>query len=139
MTTFVLDPRLRDDTHGVVDLHLCSVLLTDDSRYPWTILVPRIAGARELIDLDSASSALLLAEVDRVSRAVHALFAPDKQNIATLGNVVEQLHVHVIARYRNDAAWPRPVWGVGERVAYAPPVVQERLAALRDAIGFLAG
>lgn len=135
MSAFELDARLRNDTHRVGELALCSVLLMDDARFPWLILVPRIAGMRELLDLDDASRTDLYAEIDRVSRAIRELYTPDKQNIAALGNVVEQLHVHVIARYRSDAAWPRPVWGHGDRIAYAEPAAIERLIALRTSLG----
>src|SRR5690606_29985380 len=92
--------------------------LMDDARWPWLLLVPRLPGARELIDLDAAHSAQLLDEVRRCSLALRTLHAPYKLNVAALGNVVEQLHVHVIARRRDDPAWPRPVWGVGERLPY---------------------
>lgn len=135
MIEFELDTRLRNDTHAVGELTLCTVLLMDDAHYPWVILVPRIAGARELIDLGDADRGTLLTELDRVSRAIETLFNPDKQNIAALGNVVEQLHWHVIARYRGDRAWPRPVWGEGARVSYTAPALHARLSALRDAIG----
>src|SRR5690606_17524994 len=100
----------------------------------WLILVPRIAGARELLDLDETDRATLLNEVTAVSRALESLLRPDKLNVAALGNVVPQLHVHVIARFHADEAWPRPVWGCGERVAYAADALAARSAALREAL-----
>lgn len=133
-TDFVLDPRLDGDTRCVGDLELSRVLLMDDARFPWLILVPRRANLRELTDLDIAAQQRLLSEINRCARAVQAQFVPDKLNIAALGNVVAQLHVHIIARHTHDAAWPRPVWGFGERVAYASDVLDERLDALRRAL-----
>ena len=134
MTAFALDPRLASDTHLVADYELCRVLLMDDARFPWLILVPRRAGLTELIELARDEQHALLDEVNRVAHGVHALLKPDKLNVAALGNVVAQLHVHVIARFRTDDAWPRPVWGVGERAAYQAPERDQRLAALRLAL-----
>ena len=114
-TSFALDPRLAADTHPLARWPLCEVQLMDDARYPWLILVPRVDGARDVIDLDGAVRALLWQEIDAASMAVRDLFAPDKLNVAALGNVVEQLHVHVVARYRGDDAWPAPVWGAHPR------------------------
>lgn len=133
-TDFVLDPRLDGDTRAVGDLELSRVLLMDDARFPWIILVPRRANRRELIDLDTATQQRLLAEIDRCARALQTLFAPAKLNIAALGNVVAQLHVHIVARHAHDAAWPRPVWGFGEREPYAPDARDARLDALRQAL-----
>lgn len=134
-TDFVLDPRLAADTHRVGDLDLSRVLLMDDARFAWLILVPRHALLRELTDLDRDDQQRLLAEIDRVARALQTLLAPDKLNIAALGNVVAQLHVHVIARFASDAAWPRPVWGAGAPTRYAEAALRERLHALRHALG----
>ena len=131
---FVLDPRLAGDTHRVGDLELSRVLLMDDARFAWLILVPRRTRLRELTDLDEPAQRLLLAEINRCARVLQALFAPDKLNIAALGNVVAQLHVHVIARRADDAAWPRPVWGFGERVPHASLELHGRLGALREAL-----
>jgi diadenosine tetraphosphate (Ap4A) HIT family hydrolase len=132
--SFVLDPRLADDTHVVGDFALSRLLLMDDSRYTWLILVPRCANVRELIELPRDEQYALLDEVNRCSHVLHALFKPDKLNIAALGNVVAQLHVHVVARHKGDAAWPRPVWGVGEREPFAVPARSARLSALRTAL-----
>jgi diadenosine tetraphosphate (Ap4A) HIT family hydrolase len=116
---FTLDARLEADTQPIGDLPFARVLLMNDSRFPWLILVPRIAGLRELIDLSQSDQQRLLVDINRAANALHAWENPDKLNIAMLGNVVPQLHVHVIARYTKDAAWPKPVWGVGERIPYA--------------------
>ena len=133
-THFALDPNLEADTHPIGELHLSQLLLMDDARFPWLILVPRIAGARELIDLDEGDQRSLLGEISAVGRAFETLLRPDKLNIAALGNVVPQLHVHLIARYTTDAAWPKPVWGQGERVAYAAAARASRIAQLRTAL-----
>ena len=133
--SFAIDPRLAADTHAIGALPFSELLLMDDARFPWVILVPRIAGARELIDLDEGDQRLLLGEIDRVARGLDALLHPDKLNIAALGNVVPQLHVHVIARFTSDAAWPNPVWGRGERVAYGERERAARIAMLRTALG----
>jgi diadenosine tetraphosphate (Ap4A) HIT family hydrolase len=135
--SFALDPRLVADTHVIGELPLCRLLLMDDARYPWLILVPRIAGARELIDLDESDQRSLLAELADVGRALEALLQPDKLNIAALGNVVPQLHVHLVARYTGDAAWPRPVWGIGESVRYEAGAREARIAQLRGTLASL--
>ena len=131
---FVLDARLAADTHLIGELPLSQLRLFDDARFPWFVLVPRIAGARELIDLDESDQRTLLAEISRVGRVLESVLRPDKLNIAALGNVVPQLHVHVIARFTSDTAWPHPVWGRGERVAYTASERDARIATLRDAL-----
>lgn len=132
---FILDPQLEADTFPVGDLALSSVRLMDDARFPWVILVPRRPGLAELIDLDGEARARLTAEIDQVSRALKTLTECDKLNVAALGNQVRQLHVHVIARFATDAAWPRPVWGVAERRTYAAPQAVLLVARLRAALG----
>jgi diadenosine tetraphosphate (Ap4A) HIT family hydrolase len=132
--SFVIDPRLVADTQPIGELQLSSLLLMDDVRFPWLILVPRIAGARELLDLDEADRHNLLGELSAISRVLENLLRPDKINIAALGNVVPQLHVHLIARYTNDAVWPQPVWGRGERTRYDDGARTQRIAELRKAL-----
>lgn len=131
MNTWHLHPQLAEDTVPVIELALCEVRLMDDANHPWLVLVPRIADAVEIIDLDGAQRTQLTAEIDAASHALKALFKPDKLNVAALGNVVPQLHVHVIARFRNDIAWPRPVWGTAAARAYTPEELIERVQALR--------
>ena len=131
---FKLDPRLAADTQFVGDLELSRVLLMNDARFPWLILVPRRAGMRDLIDLPTDEQHVLLHEVGRCANALRNMEKPEKLNIAALGNVVAQLHVHVIARQLHDAAWPRPVWGVGERVNYDANALQLRVSSLRAAL-----
>jgi diadenosine tetraphosphate (Ap4A) HIT family hydrolase len=118
MTDFALDPTLAADTTPVGDLALSTLLLARDARFPWLILVPRRPGMVEIIDLGAADRALLLDEIAAVSESLRAVTGCDKLNVAALGNQVRQLHVHVIARFRTDTAWPRPVWGSGDPVAY---------------------
>ncbi|BAU93536.1 histidine triad protein [Methylorubrum populi] len=130
---FSLDPRLAADTHPVGDLALCSVLLMDDARFPWLILVPRRPDLRELTDLAPEDASLAFDEIRIAVGVVQALARPDKVNVASLGNVVSQLHIHVVARFQSDPAWPGPVWGVGERKPYPPharAALLERAAAL---------
>ena len=111
MNAWHLHPQLADDSTPVIELALCEVRLMDDANHPWLILIPKVADAVEIIDLSPAQRAQLTTEIDTAARALKALFKPDKLNVAALGNLVPQLHVHVIARYQNDIAWPRPVCG----------------------------
>jgi len=128
-----LHPQLADDTHPVDSWPLCDVRLMDDANHPWLILVPRVAGATEVTDLDADQQANLMREIDRAARTLR-VFRPRKLNVAALGNLVPQLHVHVIARYEQDIAWPRPVWGMAAAQPYAPEALIERIQLLRDTI-----
>ena len=131
-TGFSLDKRLVEDTWAVASLPLCEVLLAKDSRFPWLILVPRRAGATEIIDLGPEDRDLLLDEIVSASEALKAETNCDKLNVAALGNQVSQLHVHVIARFVGDQAWPGPIWGHGEAVAYEAAVRDRLVERLRD-------
>jgi len=114
MTTssgFLLDARLERDASPLVDLELCSVRLMEDARYPWLVLVPRRPDAVEILDLAESDQLLMWDEIRLCAAALDRTVRPHKLNIAALGNVVAQLHVHVIARFETDDAWPRPVWG----------------------------
>ena len=134
MNTWQLHPQLANDTVPVIELPLCEVRLMDDANHPWLVLVPRVAGITEIIDLDAAQRLQLSEEIDTSCRALRMLFKPDKLNVAALGNMVPQLHVHVIARYRSDIAWPRPVWGAANARPYAPEELVERVSALQAAL-----
>jgi diadenosine tetraphosphate (Ap4A) HIT family hydrolase len=134
MNAWHLHPQLADDSTPVIELALCEVRLMDDANHPWLILVPRVADTVEIIDLSPAQRTQLTAEIDIAARALKALFKPDKLNVAALGNLVPQLHVHVIARYQNDIAWPRPVWGAANARPYAPEELIERVRALAAAL-----
>ena len=129
-----LHPQLAEDTHPVANWPLCDVRLMDDSNHPWLILVPRVIEATEVTDLDADQQRALMQEIDRAGRALQ-VFRPHKLNVAALGNLVPQLHVHVIARYQEDIAWPRPVWGMAAAQPYGPEALIERIQLLRDTIG----
>lgn len=115
---FSLNERLRADTRPVIDLGLCRVLLMNNRLWPWLILVPMREGAVEIHRLEEVDQATLMREIAQASRVVERLFAPDKMNVGALGNMVPQLHVHVIGRTRGDPAWPGPVWGSGHAESY---------------------
>jgi len=129
-----LDPRLAADSHPVASFELCELRLMDDANYPWLVLVPRLPGARELIDLDRDLRRQLTDEIDRAARLLRDCCQPDKLNVAALGNLVPQLHVHVIARFVGDPAWPAPVWGRVAARPYSPEALVERIADLRERI-----
>jgi diadenosine tetraphosphate (Ap4A) HIT family hydrolase len=124
---FTLDPQLSADTYPVGETDLCRVLLSKDARYPWLILVPKQPGLRELHDLCAADQMRLMTDITHISHALQQAFQADKVNVAALGNMVPQLHIHIIMRYRDDAAWPGPIWGVGTAQNYSD-------AALTDAL-----
>lgn len=125
---FVLDPKLASDCFLLSDLPLSHLLLMNDSQYPWFILVPRRAGVKEIYHLDEADQQQLLREASALAAAVSDIFAAKKMNIANLGNLVSQFHLHVIARKTTDPAWPGPVWG-----SHAPvPYTEAELAGLKQ-------
>ena len=124
---FVLDARLAQDTLTIGDFPLCRLLLMNDANYPWFILVPRREEVSELFQLDVGDQQLLWREATALAEIVKDTFGADKMNVATLGNVVSQLHVHVIARRKGDASWPSPVWG---RLP-AKPYSDEQVAEIR--------
>jgi diadenosine tetraphosphate (Ap4A) HIT family hydrolase len=133
MIDFTLDSRLAADTLPIGDLPLCSALLLDDARFPWFVLVPRRAGVTDVTDLSDGDAAALMGEVRIATRVMIELAKPDKVNVGALGNVVSQLHVHVVGRFRSDPAWPGPVWGHGSRAPYphhAAAALVERAAGL---------
>jgi diadenosine tetraphosphate (Ap4A) HIT family hydrolase len=124
MSDFSIDPRLTASTIPVGDFSLSSVLLMNDSRYPWLILVPRRAGVSEITDLSPEDGFALMAEMRLATRVMLEVARPDKVNVGALGNIVSQLHVHVVGRFLSDPAWPGPVWGHGERKPYPPHAAQ---------------
>ena len=124
MSDFNLDPRLAADTVFVADWTLCRVLLMNDARYPWLILVPRRAGAFEVFDLNPEDREMLIAEVALASERLKRFSQAAKINIGALGNLVPQLHIHIVARNPGDAAWPGPVWGQGTPQPYAPEAIE---------------
>ena len=129
--SWLLHPRLEQDTEAVGDLPLSRLLVNNDANYPWLLLVPRRPGAREIIDLDDKDRAQLMIEIAHTSRALKDVSACHKLNVAAIGNVVPQLHIHIVARERDDPAWPKPVWGTVPARAYDPAERQAFIAALR--------
>jgi diadenosine tetraphosphate (Ap4A) HIT family hydrolase len=129
---YELHPQLAADTHPVASFALSELRLMDDSNYPWLVLVPRVIDARELIDLDAMQRRELGDEIDRASRLLRDAFSPFKLNVAALGNLVPQLHVHVIARFEQDPAWPAPVWGRVAARPYALEALVERINTLNE-------
>ena len=129
---FQLDPRLAADTFLVGETPLSQVLLMNDARYPWLILVPRRSDVTEPFELSEADQPQLWQESMRLGGAMKAHFAADKLNIAALGNQVAQLHVHHIARFHADDAWPGPVWGVGSAVPHSDPALEVLKGELRS-------
>lgn len=108
---FELAPELKRDCIELADWPLCKVLLLNDSQYPWFILVPRQNNLKEIIDLSEQNQIVFIKESAILSKLIQEVFAPDKLNVAAIGNMVPQLHIHHIARFKNDVAWPAPVWG----------------------------
>ncbi|WP_227367420.1 HIT domain-containing protein [Halomonas sp. M20] len=133
MSDFSLHPRLEADTYHVTDLALCQVRLMNDARFPWVILVPRRAAIREVYELEESEQARLWQEATMLGRGMQETLGGDKLNLATLGNLVAQLHLHVIVRRQGDDAWPGPVWGAGTPRPYSREALEEindRLLAL---------
>ncbi|WP_105199508.1 MULTISPECIES: HIT domain-containing protein [unclassified Pseudoalteromonas] len=127
---FSLAPELQKDCIELADWPLCKLLLMNDSQYPWFILVPRKEGVTEIIDLTEQEQLMLMQESARLSQLLKSVFNPDKLNIAALGNMVPQLHIHHIARYRGDIAWPKPVWGLHPSQPYS----EQQIAELKQAL-----
>jgi diadenosine tetraphosphate (Ap4A) HIT family hydrolase len=130
---FVLDPRLQQDTLPIGDFPLCRLLLSNDSNYPWFILVPRRDDISEIFQLDVADQLQLWQETTALAELLKDAFNAHKLNVAALGNVVSQLHMHVIVRKHEDIAWPAPVWGKQPAKAYSA----EQVAAIRERLRLL--
>ncbi len=130
---FKLDPQLKNDTFFIKDLKLCQVLLMNNSLYPWIILVPKKADLIEIIDLSKEEQVLLIEEIALVSKALKKHLNPKKLNVANLGNMVAQLHIHIIARFENDSSFPKPVWGLGSK-SYDKDEVEKVIGWMIDAL-----
>lgn len=135
MSDFILDPRLAADSAFVADGPLSQVRLMDDTRYPWLVLVPRVNGVSEWLELDGGQQRLLLAEINQAGQLIRAQVGVEKLNIGALGNIVRQLHVHLVGRHAGDVAWPGPVWGNGAPVRYDPAALAEQVDAWRRRLG----
>lgn len=131
---FALDSRLQQDTVLIGDFPLCRLLLMNDANYPWFILVPKREEVSEVFQLDTADQALLWNETSELAATLKDTFAADKMNVATLGNMVAQLHMHVIVRRRADAAWPAPVWGKHSAIPYSDEQIAAITAKLRGVL-----
>src|ERR1700744_5632691 len=131
MSDFTVDPVIASLTHTLADWPLCRVFLYNDSRYHWGLLVPRRAGAIEMCDLSVEDPRLLVAEIVRLSDLIRPLPGVGKLNVGNLGNMVPQLHVHVIGRFAGDPAWPGPVWGHSNPVPWPEPAKALLAAAFR--------
>ena len=129
----LLQEGLHSETVNVTHLELCKVQLMNDSSFPWLILVPDRPAIHEIYELETADRALLIEEIARASRVLVALYKPDKLNIGSMGNLVTYLHVHVIARFHHDRAWPGPVWGQGPAHSYTKADLRETLRRLQEA------
>jgi diadenosine tetraphosphate (Ap4A) HIT family hydrolase len=129
-----LHPQLRADTAPVGDLALSRVLAMNNADYPWLVLVPRRAGVSDMIDL-GVEEAQLMTEISRASRVLREATGCDKLNVAAIGNVVPQLHIHIVARRKDDPLWPRPVWGAAAPRAYEAEAMARFVAAIRDGLG----
>jgi diadenosine tetraphosphate (Ap4A) HIT family hydrolase len=128
---FILDSKLANDSIFIGELALCKILLMNDSNYPWIIMVPSQNNLREITDLSFADQIILLKEINFIVDILKQEFAVDKFNIANLGNVVSQLHIHVIARKKDDKTFPKPVWGNAVEVPYSAVQAQEILKKLQ--------
>ena len=129
MSDFLLDPRLAAESLFIADGPLSQIRLMDDARYPWLLLVPRVADLAEWIELDGNQQRLLLAEVNQAGKLVRAEPGVEKLNLGALGNVVRQFHVHLVGRHAGDAAWPGPVWGNGRAQRFTPAEREARIEA----------
>ena len=129
--TWSLHPQLARDTIDIGDLPLSRVLVIQDANYPWLLLVPRRDDVSEIIDLDEVEQAQLMTEIAHAGRALKEVTACDKLNVAAFGNVVPQLHVHVIARRVGDAGWPKPIWGAAPPIPHEPRELERFIAAIR--------
>lgn len=135
MTDFALHPQLAADTLEVGRYPLCRVLLMMDATYPWLVLVPQRKDIREIHELPPADRAALMDEIVRTTEGLQARYNPTKLNVAALGNMVPQLHVHVIARFATDPAWPGPVWGKVPPRPYAAGEAEKLIVSLRPLLG----
>lgn len=128
---FTLHPQLAKDSLAVAELPLCSLLMSKDANYPWFILVPRKDGIKEIYELSDAEQAQFWQESARVSRVLMGHFGGHKLNVAALGNMVPQLHVHHVVRFEGDAAWPKPIWGQVPAKDFAAGEAEARIDAIK--------
>lgn len=135
MTDFQLHDQLARDCFRIGRLPLTELLMMNDSQYPWFILVPRRANVKEIFQLSAEDRQVLMNESCLLAEAISRLYRPDKLNIAAIGNLVPQLHLHHVARYQSDKAWPAPIWGKFANIPYAGDLPKQRMTQLREALG----
>ena len=135
MTGFILDSRLAADSVFIADGPLSQVRLMDDVRFPWLVLVPRVQDLSEWLDLDGAQQRLLLAEINQAGNLIRTEPEVEKLNIGALGNIVRQLHVHLVGRHAGDPAWPGPVWGSGAAQRHSQASLESRIVYWRQRLG----
>jgi diadenosine tetraphosphate (Ap4A) HIT family hydrolase len=134
MATFALHPQLAADGLFLLDWPLCQVLRMNDAAYPWLVLVPRLTDSREIMDQSAADRVRLMDDIAWASQSQKELQHPDKINVGALGNLVPQLHVHVLGRFRGDPSWPRPVWGAAPAIRFEPADAAREIEAWRAAL-----
>ncbi len=134
MDNFQLDARLVEDCILIGDFPMTRLLLMNDSNYPWFILVPRINGVEEVHELNERQQLQLSRETTHLGERLKELFQGEKMNVATLGNIVRQLHIHIIVRYSTDPAWPAPVWGRLPTIAYSPEEIERIVMQLKSVL-----
>jgi diadenosine tetraphosphate (Ap4A) HIT family hydrolase len=139
LSDFILSPAFLETSAPLASLGLSDARLQADARWPWIVLIPRVAWAREIADLSPADRARLVEEITAAGRAVQAIGEAlgrpvEKLNVGLLGNITPQLHAHIVGRRSDDPAWPSPVWGFGEAAAYEPGSLETALTAARRAI-----
>ncbi len=128
---FILDQRLKDDTIEIIDLTLSKLLLVDNALFPWVILVPKQTSLTEIIDLSEENQQILMKEIALISQMMRELFKPDKLNVAALGNIVKQLHIHIIARFESDKAWPGPAFGQ-DKINYTEKELERLINSIKS-------
>ncbi len=134
MSPFQLHPRLQQDCFSVGQFTLSRILMMNDNQYPWFILVPQRKGIKEIYELSQSDRQLLIDESCLLAKTMVELYRPDKLNIAAIGNLVPQLHVHHVARYQTDIAWPGPIWGKFPVSSYAGQTAELQIARLRESL-----
>lgn len=132
--SFSLHKQLDADSTFITELDLCLVLLINDANYPWTVLVPKLPGATDIYKLKRTDQSQLLTESERLCKAMESVFTPDKLNVAAIGNMVPQLHVHHVARYKIDIAWPSPVWGFAKATDYTSHDKEKAVCRIKNAL-----
>lgn len=132
---FKLDARLENDTIELGNIEFIKVLMSKDSNYPWLILVPEIANATELFDLDAQQQQLLMQTITKISKDMQVEFSADKINVGALGNVVKQLHIHIVARFETDIAWPGPIWGQHPAKPYTQEQLETQINKMKEMLG----